>query len=92
MEDYTKYPQQIEDRIPEEWGKWVSVPESWYPVVNLLDEMIAFYAPDYVVHQVKEKFSGLRYYISYESIPDEHREKIDGFIRYAEGYSCLVRP
>lgn len=49
-------------RIPERWGKYVSCDEGWYPIILNLDTELAALDPDYVIHQVKEKFGGLRYY------------------------------
>lgn len=50
-------------RIPERWGKYLSISEGWYEVVFQLDRDIAALDPDYTIAQVKEKFGGLRYYI-----------------------------
>jgi hypothetical protein len=49
-------------RIPPRWGRWMSVGPGWYPIIVALDAHLATIDPDYVVHQVKEKFGGLRYY------------------------------
>lgn len=43
-------------------GYWC--PEEWEPFIVELDEKLAKIDPDYKVDQVKEKFGGLRYYIS----------------------------
>jgi hypothetical protein len=49
-------------RIPERWGRWISCSRGWYPLLVELDEQLRALLPDYVIHQVKEKFGGLRYY------------------------------
>ena len=49
-------------RIPDGWGRWISCGPGWYPIVVRLDTELAAIDPGYVVHQVKEKFGGLRYY------------------------------
>lgn len=49
-------------RIPDRWGRWISHDAGWYPIVVACDERLAALDPDYVVHQVKEKFGTLRYY------------------------------
>lgn len=49
-------------RIPDGWGRWISHNAGWYQIVAILDERLAAIDPDYVVHQVKEKFGTLRYY------------------------------
>jgi hypothetical protein len=54
--------EQILRRIPDGWGRWISHDPGWYPIVIRLDKRLASIDPDYVVHQVKEKFGALRYY------------------------------
>jgi hypothetical protein len=50
-------------RIPQPWGRYVSVGPGWYPIVVQLDQAIASLEPDYWISQVKEKFGDLRYYL-----------------------------
>jgi len=49
-------------RIPDGWGRWIRCDRGWYPLLVELDEQLRALAPNYVIHQVKEKFGGLRYY------------------------------
>ncbi len=49
-------------RIPNGWGRWISCDRGWYPLLVELDEQLRTLLPDYVIHQVKEKYGGLRYY------------------------------
>jgi hypothetical protein len=56
--------QRILDRIPEEWGKYLGVPDEWIPRLIQLDAELAEIDPGYEIHQVKIKFGGLRYYFS----------------------------
>lgn len=49
-------------RIPEHWGQRLSIDAGWYPIVVRLDTQLAALDPVYELHQVKEKFGGLRYY------------------------------
>jgi hypothetical protein len=51
-------------RIPERWGRWIDHDAGWYPLVVSVDERLAAIDPDYVVHQIKEKYGTLRYYCS----------------------------
>lgn len=53
----------IMSRIPDGWGRWISCDKGWYALICELDEKLADICPDYEVHQVKEKFGTLRYYI-----------------------------
>lgn len=62
-EEIEEIVERLKARIPEVWGKWVDVPEGWIPRLGELDERLAAIDPDYVLHQCKEKFLGLRYYI-----------------------------
>jgi hypothetical protein len=49
-------------RIPDGWGRWISVDAGWYPLVIATDHRLVKLDPDYIVHQIKEKFGTLRYY------------------------------
>jgi hypothetical protein len=49
-------------RIPDGWGRWIRCGRGWYPLVVELDEQLRQLLPDYVIHQVKEKFGCLRFY------------------------------
>lgn len=61
--------QKILDRIPPNWGKHIRVSAGWYPIIVALDQAIAVLQPDYQIHQVKEKFGGLRYYCQADGDP-----------------------
>jgi len=54
----------ILDRIPDHWGRYVQVGPGWHSIVLELDAQLNRIDPTYEVHQVKEKFGGLRYYCS----------------------------
>ncbi len=49
-------------RIPDGWGRWISCERGWYPLLTELDDELAVLLPRYRIHQVKEKFAGLRFY------------------------------
>jgi transcription elongation factor Elf1 len=49
-------------RIPDGWGRWISCSRGWYPIICELDEQLARLFLAYRIHQVKEKYAGLRYY------------------------------
>ena len=49
-------------RIPDGWGRWIRCGRGWYPLLVELDEQLRQLLPDYEIHQVKEKFGGLRFY------------------------------
>lgn len=52
-------------RIPSGWGRWIDVGPGWHDLVLELDAKMAEVDPDYELHQCKEKFGGLRYYIGH---------------------------
>jgi hypothetical protein len=56
----------ILDRIDSGFRE-VSIDVGWYDIVASLDRELSNLDPKYVVHQVKEKFGGLRYYCSLKS-------------------------
>lgn len=58
----------IMSRIPERWGRWISCGKGWYPMLIELDEKLAEIYPDYQIHQVKEKFGTLRFYIGFPDL------------------------
>jgi len=65
--------------------------DGWIPIVVALDVQIALIDPNYVVHQVKEKFGGLRYYIATsESLSDEDRTRIRDLVSYAEAICWTI--
>jgi hypothetical protein len=53
----------ILDRIPPAWGKWLPEP-GWDDLLLEVNEGLAVLDPDYQICQAKEKFGGLRYYIT----------------------------
>lgn len=56
--------QRLLNRIPKEWGKWVSCSEGWYWILDALDNKLSYLDPDYQINQVKEKFGTLRFYFT----------------------------
>ena len=65
-------------RIPDGWGRWISIDAGWYPLVVATDRRLAELDPDYVVQQIKEKFGTLRYYCA-TSAEDPAPEMLDAF-------------
>lgn len=61
--EYAEGLSKILSRIPPRWGRWIQCDKGWYPLLCELDEKITEIFPDYEVHQVKEKYGTLRYYI-----------------------------
>lgn len=63
-------------RIPDGWGRWLSVDAGWYPLVVTTDAQLARLDPHYAVHQIKEKFGTLCYYF-WPSSDDASPELLD---------------
>lgn len=74
--------QQVLARFAPGWPAWVDCNEGWWSIIAQLDRDIADIAPDYVVHQIKEKFGGLRYY--YGVTDGGWDERIETLIRASE--------
>ena len=53
----------LKARIPKGWGTWISCETGWYALLEDLDNKISYLAPNYEIHQVKEKYGTLRFYI-----------------------------
>jgi hypothetical protein len=84
----TIFPEQIQKRIDagRNCGSWIG--NGWVDLVVQLDKQITQLDPDYVIDQVKEKFGGLRYYISIsEGVAQETREQIWNTIHEVEDKS-----
>ena len=81
-------------RIPKEWGQWISCGEGWYRILINLDEQISYLFPEgYEIHQIKEKFGGLRYYCGYPSNDPIRARIAENLISQAErvaSYTCEV--
>lgn len=59
---YTQALAEILARIPPRWGRHINVDSGWYPLITEVDRQLRILDPDYIVHQVKQKFGTLRYY------------------------------
>lgn len=55
----------LEDRFEDGWPKCVAVNDSWIPKLIELDAKLSKVVPNYTVCQIKDKFGGLRFYLSY---------------------------
>ena len=85
------FPPQIQARIEKGYRCGSGIGKGWLPIVVALDELIAEIDPDYVIHQIKEKFAGLRYYIETKFKYDTPEGKqIYDYINSAEDKSLTV--
>ncbi|GLP76373.1 hypothetical protein TUM20983_34830 [Mycobacterium antarcticum] len=79
-------------RIPDNWGRWLSVDAGWYPLVIATDARLAALDPVYRVHQIKEKFGTLRYYYwpSSDDASPELLDALDAITDDAERASAIT--
>ena len=76
-------------RIPDGWGRWIGHDAGWYPIVVALDQRLSAIDPEYVVHQIKEKYGTLRYYCA-PSAEEPSPAVVDAFRRdHRRGRTCL---
>jgi len=79
-ERIAQLPEPIRKHVLPDDPYWCYVPEGWHDLVIELNNELESIDPNYTLHQVKEKFGGLRYYIDYAAIDDEKREQVIGII------------
>lgn len=79
--EYSEPLTEVLQRIPNIWGRWIGCGKGWYPIIARLHEDLSRIDPGYEVHQVKEKFGGLRFYARFS--PDAFR-RCEDLIRAAE--------
>jgi hypothetical protein len=82
--EYAEGLSKILSRIPPRWGRWIQCDKGWYLLLCELDEKITAIFPDYEVHQVKEKYGTLRYYIGFPELSPQCCIEVDN-IRPVEG-------
>lgn len=88
---YKKYPSLLTDKCFD-----FSIDDGWYDLVDTLCNYISLLIETTkenctcVVHQVKEKLGGLRFYCYVETEDTELEAKINGLIMVMEGYSYRV--
>lgn len=64
------------------------VGKGWLPIVTTLHEQLLRLDPEYQIHQVKEKFGGLRYYYgASENVSEITRAVMYQLVGYAEHLS-----
>lgn len=84
------YPDEIRERVANGHRCGSQIGEGWFDLVRELDAKIAKLAPDYVVHQVKEKFGGLRYYIGLKNSETTISDKIHELVHETEQASLNI--
>lgn len=64
----TELQERLDARTPKGWYG-LAAPVGWYEIIDRLDQALVEIDPDYQVHQIKEKFGGLRFYCSIPASP-----------------------
>lgn len=67
------FPENIQQRIDNGMGCGSSIGKGWLPIIIDLDEKLSKIDPDYKINQIKEKFGGLRFYVSGNLDDDGYR-------------------
>lgn len=67
--------EEIKSRIVNDW-KYIDTPPEWYELIIECHEKLLAIDPDYKLHQVKEKFGGLRYYFDTDTDKEEEMRAI----------------
>lgn len=78
---------EVLSRIPDGWGRWISCDAGWYPLITELGAELAAIDPNYVVHQIKEKFGTLRFYTDTKA-EGERLQRFEALIAGAETRSA----
>ena len=89
-ERIAKLPEPIRKHVYPEDPYWCYVPDGWRDLVCRMNEHLEVLEPDYILHQAKEKFGGLRYYTH---TPDRTNNEHDLFwiiVSYYESLSFRV--
>lgn len=74
----------ILSHIDPNYDIYINVSPGWIPLIVNLHKQILSILPNYKIHQIKEKFGALRYYI------DEHTDLVWDFIYEAENLSAIT--
>lgn len=68
-----------------------AIGKGWLPLVEELNKKIAAIDPEYTLHQIKEKFGGLRYYLQVSvGLSEQQKENISALVRTAENHSLVI--
>jgi len=67
----------LKTKIPASYGKYIHVDEGWYQIIVDCDKELTAIDPNYQILQIKEKFGGLRYYMTpCNDTTEEQRNKM----------------
>ena len=75
-------------RIPDGWGRWLTMEKGWYPIVVDLDRRLAEVDPGYVLFQAKQKWGQLCYY--YEASDGALPSAMEAAVAEAEARAAVT--
>lgn len=82
----------IQSRFEKGWYPGLDIGPGWYHIVAQLNKLLCLIDPNYVIHQVKEKFAQLRFYMemsnSYEGALKPVVQPIVSWAENKSGYTC----
>lgn len=83
--------EQLRAKFVPGWLNIIEVDEGWYQIVIDCDKELTELDPGYQLHQVKEKFGGLRYYIRQsDECSLENLDKMNNVIQKYENISFKI--
>lgn len=80
----------MKERFAEGWWPVLDVGEGWRELLENLHQELIEVAPDYQLHQVKEKFGGLRFYFDANIKNDAAIERAQDIVDKYEDLSWKV--
>lgn len=81
---------EVLSRIPPHWGRWIDCEAGWFHLIGELHEHLVDLDPNYVVHQVKEKYGALRFEAGSSSADSTVQERFSALLDVAERFSKTV--
>jgi len=85
-----KLPEPIQKHVLPEDPYWCSLPPGWFDLVCKMNEHLEKLEPYYILHQVKEKFGGLRYYTHTPNRTNDRDDLFRVVVSYYETLSFSV--
>jgi len=80
--------EELKKKISPAFGKYIQVDEGWYQIVVDCDKELRAIDPNYQILQIKEKFGGLRYYMT--PCDDTTKEQRDQMYEVISKYEAIA--
>jgi len=78
----------LKKKISPSYAKYIQVDEGWYQIVVDCDKELGAIDPNYQILQIKEKFGGLRYYMT--PCNDTTKEQRDQMYEVVSKYEAIA--